>query len=341
MKNTAIKSLNELFSYILICTYIIFLYLIPYDMVKDRTEYERFVLISSDYLSNLTLLDFLFKEPIFYLLLDFLSIFLSPLHIVYTIYFFVSISFLLIIKKYSYNAFMLFLGLTILISSSVVLSIQIVALRQALSIVILIFCLRVFNSPKSIICVLFFCSLIHISFYILLVMYVLYVFCRNKFKFKITTLSYIIIISSILLGVFSLYIAFILNIKQDADYFRNEMHAGGGFFLFSLFYLIFILFYRDTFNVSNNLLDITVIGLSIFLGMYYFTPFISRMGGQFMFLSILILVSSFSYKNIILLAFSSIVMFYITYIRGDVESYIYVTSETIIKSISQSIVSIF
>ena len=327
LERSSARALNFLLAILVGAAYIFLFSQLPDEFFRDRLAYEVFIEVSGEYLSGLSLFNFIFNEPVFLCLNSFLLNFFNAstilnLYLIYIL--FVTIFFL---HKYSYNFFMFLMGLIVILSSVLLLHIELVVLRQSIATLTLLIMLNILkNNVKNVLLSVFFVSLIHSSFFIFLFFYTVYfIFLKNYSLFKSS--AYLSLLA-LTLGSSAVFFAQALGMRQG-KYLTNELSYSGAMFIVSL--LIYVYIYYVNFDEKfKNLYLFVIIGFAMYLGFYFVSVVSSRLISTVLLGLVFLLVTKFNYKNILFMLFLISVFFYDTYILKKLEnSSLYVTQDEI------------
>lgn len=290
---------------------LLFLYLyifmnIPHSFFRDRDVYIIYAEKSQDLYDAYGGMTVYANEPIFLKLNIFLSNFISSSNIVFIFLFFCLLGTLILLFKHSKNVFNFIMGMFLILFCHYAFHSQLVVLRQSISTIILLFFLTYTDNKKNIILVSFFCSFIHSSFFLITFLLILY-YTIPIYSLKIKSL--IIFLTSAFLGLFIKLIGGYLGIRQASeDHILSAVSVGGGAFLCFLIILIYFLFFIKE-EKNNNIYQFSILGLSLFLGLYFINPAAGRLMSTFILPIIFVLCSKFNMANNILIFFLLILFF--------------------------------
>jgi hypothetical protein len=250
----------------------ILIFLIPVDgSILDRANYLEYAGTSEVIiLRNISsgLLPFIVNEPIWLLINIFFNQFVQPEVTVRIIIFFASfVSCILILKSNSKHLLILFI---ILLFPNVLIK-YIIHLRQGLA--VSFFLLGWFSSKKNTRLILYFISpLIHSSFFIVLVLYILSKIVQN---IKISNeLSFILVVIFGLITSFMISnVSIFLGARQGEEYNFNIIQVSGiGFLFWTLIYIIFSL--QGKSFIKNHHFELSI--LIFYLSTYFFLDVTGR-----------------------------------------------------------------
>lgn len=292
------KVLFLLLAFIFSIAYIVISLNLPHEFFRDRGVYLVYASDSKDLYDFYNGITVYANEPLFLKINIFLNNFLLPSDVVYLYLFFclVGISFLL--YKYSKNIFMFSLGLLFIIVCNYAFHAQFVVLRQTIASVVLLYALTYIKDIRIVFLISFLCSFIHVSFFLVTILLILY---EALGKFSTNIKSIVIIVSSAVMGLFITLVGKYLGIRQATeDHIVSGVTVGGGAFLcFSVVLLYFLIIYRVD-DKTKRIYDFSILGLSIFIGLYFINPAAGRLMSTFILPIIFLLCSKFNVLNTIL-----------------------------------------
>lgn len=304
-----LKVINELLIYFFSFSYLIILLCLPNYIFKDRVTYIAYI-EQYDYFSSKTdtILEYLVNEPFFLLINYVLKDVVSSDYVPKIYVFFIILSLIICLKKYSSNFFMFLLGLICLIIIPYTFHLQLVILRQGIATVIFLLALCFLKDAKKHLIICFFVSFIHSSFFLIFI----FIFINNIFKkYKRQQRYLIIFFINILIGLFILILANRLGFRQSEELLLADSGGSGGAWL--LWSMVFVYIYIYGSKKNSNLYDYAMIGLISFLSLYFLNPIAGRLVCSFIPAIILILVFEFKYQNIIIIFLIILLYGYIVY----------------------------
>ncbi|MEL3915880.1 EpsG family protein [Aeromonas caviae] len=256
--------------------------LLPNELFRDRVSYINYAENSLDIMGRYDGLSLFTNEPLFLIINNLLSQFISPDVTPLVFVFFVSFTACYFILLKSKNIFFGILGILALLLIPQAFHMQFVVLRQALAASILVWIAYFLWDKRYFIPLVFFIGFIHSSmFMVFLFLTVDRVFIKIVSE-KIVFRSFAAIFISALASFLILPIAELLAMRQADGYESASMGgSGGNFVLYSVILLITLTQYKQRF-IHDGLYVIGVIGVSIYIGMYFFSPFAGRLITTFM-----------------------------------------------------------
>lgn len=278
----------------------VYIYLrVPNEILRDRPNY---ILYASNYeflLDERLSGSFLFNEPLFLLINQFLASFSLP-ETVPLIFVFINTTILMFLLIRNSSNFLLFiLGLLLIIFIPYVFQSQLTALRQSLAtsfFLLAFFCLK---DCRKILFISFLCSFIHSVFFLISFFYFVNFFILKNRSFEIKILINFFIMLAISLSF--ILVTNILGMRQADVYEDIDYQKGGGSFL--LFLLIFFAFYMYKKILNTDTYLFAMVGLTIFLTGYFLTPISGRLFNSFFpFVVLLLVCRGYKVNYFILLA---------------------------------------
>ena len=296
--NQIYRVIHFLLSFILIAMYIGFAISLPHEFFKDRDVYEIYASESQEIYNLYDGIIIYFNEPLFLKINILLNKFLQPSNVVYFLLLFCLMGTTLLLYKYSKNFFMFFLGILFILICNYAFHAQFVILRQTIASVIFLYALTYIKDIKIIILISFLCSFIHASFFLLTAFFIFYE-AISKFSTKIK--SIIIIFFSAILGLFITIVGKYLGVRQATeDHIVSSVNVGGGAFLCFMMILLYFLFIYKVDEKNKIIYDFSILGLSIFIGLYFISPVAGRLMSTFILPIIFLLCARFNMANSIL-----------------------------------------
>ncbi|MDF2476036.1 MAG: hypothetical protein K0S24_1519 [Sphingobacterium sp.] len=309
--------------------YAIWLYDLPALLYRDRVNYISYATYPDIYINIAKAKGYIFFEPLFLLFNKWtLGLFNNPEFSVKIFVFFITFSLCFFcFYRTRYFVFGL-LAVFFLFIQTQALGMQLVTIRQGLGMALLLLTLPSTKKEVQVFLLIAFCGLIHNSFYIFLLFYLMDWFLDNKVKVrKSIRLTYLILFGLIFSISFFVASKF-LETKQDYQDF--EYSSSGGAFLFWLSVLIYFLLFKgenETDRFSKLSYKISIVGLIIYVTGYFFTPISGRIIGTFAPFIIISLFSKFKTSDIFVFIFMVLVNFYLYY-NGAFEGFLAVPLET-------------
>ena len=109
------------------------------------------------------------------------------------------------------------------------------------------------------------------------------------------------------IGIMILPMAELLSMRQAEEYSQVELSVGGGNFILYTGVLLILLTQKRFLSEKDSIYIMTVLGLSIYLGMYFLSPFSGRLIATFIPFIILSICSFGNVRAYILLFFYVVV----------------------------------
>jgi len=320
-----IKRIKIVFYFFLGLIYAYVLTSIPHIFFKDRDNYLTIYADWFDmYFNNLvSWKTFLFTEPLFFYLNKLLYYFNDP-SLTVCVFIFINTFFICsFCFKRSQNFFLGVLLLLLIFFNPQSFALQLVTIRQGLGVVLLLLFYNRFDKRYIDYLVIFIASLIHTSFYIILLFVVFYDIMTNLMKIKTFNIKILyILILGVAVNSASLVISNALGTKQEVSSEATEVSGlmfllWGAVFVYLLFFKKYLL-EEDSLYKSYYILSL--IGLSIYLTGYFLSPIAGRIIGTFIpfiYLSILYKMRKGEILLVLMLLFINIYLFF----NGGAESF--------------------
>lgn len=250
---------------------------LPHGAFRDRDSYLIYAIDSLDIISNYSGLSVITNEPLFLLLNGFLSFFISPDSILFLFVFFITftVSFFVLIK--SNNLILGALGLILLIVIPQAFHMQLVVLRQAISASLLMWFSYLFWNRRFFLLLVFGLGFIHSSMFMVFMFLVFDKFFSLFISNKIVFRAIIITFLSAAISFIILPAAELLSMRQAEEYSQVSASVSGGNFILYLTVLLIVLTQRKKKFSHDGIYVIAVVGISIYLGMYFFSPLAGRL----------------------------------------------------------------
>ena len=292
------KVIFFLLAFILSVVYIGISLNLPHDFFRDRDVYLVYASESQDLYEFYNGITVYANEPLFLKINIFLNNFLLPSSVVYLYLLFCLVGVVFLLYRYSKNIFMFSLGLLFIIVCNYAFHAQFVVLRQSIASVILLYALTYVKDIRVVFIISFLCCFIHASFFLVTILLILY---EAIGKFSTNIKSIVIIISSAVMGLFITLVGKYLGIRQATeDHIISDVNVGGGAFLyFSVVLFYFLTMYRVD-DKTKRIYDFSILGLSIFIGLYFINPAAGRLMSTFILPIIFLFCSKFNILNTIL-----------------------------------------
>lgn len=252
MNNHSTKVLlNYFFYFISLFLIILLVNFIPDSFVWDRFNYYVFFENSTYYLDGMnSVSEYLKGEYIFHYINNYIYSFSENSFHTRTFYLtFICFCFTFFLFYNARNVFVYFVALFVSFFVLPLVHLNIVALRQALALYVFMFFFTFCNNKIINVFVLFLVSLIHNSFYYILIIYIINFFVINEkwsFKFRLFLNLTFFLVTSLLF----IIVGKILGFSQIVDVYSLYGARGvGATFLFVLFiFCLLYRFFRDDFD---------------------------------------------------------------------------------------------
>lgn len=266
MNRSTIYIYSILYKFSISAILIIFLLQIPSGLLWDRDNYLIYAEKSDEIIKSYTSIsDLIFNDYLFLKLNSFLSNFLQSEQIISFFLFVILSSMFFLISKYSVNTFTFTFTLVLNLLLVPILHFELIAIRQALATILVLFALSYLKNYKVISVIFLIASLIHSAFFLFLLLFWLDNSFFRKFDEKKRIILNFFVIFSIAFSY--LIIAKFLGLRQVDLYSSYDAPIGGGTFIICAFIFIYIYKYGST--QYNFLYYYTLQGLILFLVFYF------------------------------------------------------------------------
>lgn len=312
------RKINSYACFFLSCVYAVFMSGFPHEYFKDRENYIFKVEYSDYFLSQLPLsFKVLFSEPLFVILNDLLSNVLLAPTVIYVYVFFIAYTCSFMVMRYSDNFLMLVLGLLLIVFIPNMWSLQLGAIRQGVAASLIYWGLYLYRSDNlKLYFILFLSGLIHVGGF--LVFFVMVIHSLSKHFFPSLKSIWHVLIATVFF-VLSVALSTLLSgyaQSKHAGYFENSLNIGGGLFIFYFFMTIMVFFSNKSRVLWSNFETLGFLGVVIYLSIYFISPVSGRLLDFFVLPLLVILVSKFSFRNIVLISFMLVINFFLFFNGG-------------------------
>jgi len=272
------------FSYMLIAfLYAFALFLIPETFLRDRNWYLIYATnpeeIFNRYLNNDGIISTLFNEPFFLGLNYILKQIVNPEIIPVLLSFFISFVLVFFMLREVKGFWLKFISLLYLTFIPFCFHLQLVILRQGLPVAIFLIVMMLSKKERTPIIATFILGFIHSSFFIVFLFMLILYFIKN---IKYSSQIIIITIVSILFSASSFFVGKLLGFRQ-VDLYKDAIRSGSGLsFLLYSGLLCLILTRGEGFLKSYRYYSVAIVGLTVYLSLYFVSPFAGRLIASFM-----------------------------------------------------------
>lgn len=277
------------------------------DLFRDRDNYIIYAIKSENILDNYVGLSLFTNEPFFLLFNKFLGFIADPEIVPKIFVFFICFSLSFFIFYRCKNILIGLMGFIALLCAPQVFHLELVILRQGAAACILLWVTYLFWNSKYYLLFVFLIGFMHSSTFIIFSflladkMFSLYI--TNKIYYRCLMLFFL----SMGIGIIILPMAELLSMRQAEEYSQAELSVGGGNFILYAGVLLMLLTQKRVLSENDSIYIIAVLGLSIYLGMYFFSPFSGRLIATFIPFIIFALCSFANARAYMLLLFYIIV----------------------------------
>ncbi|MGI2180844.1 EpsG family protein [Shewanella oncorhynchi] len=279
-----ISSRKIKFLFFIFCSAILafLLTLLPNEYFRDRESYIVYAKNSLNIMERYDGIALFTNEPLFLLLNSALAFFLDaeivPLFFVFFIAF--TVSYFIFIR--SRNVLLTALGFMALALVPQSFHMLLVVLRQAFTAVLLMWVIYYFWQSRFFLLLAFLLGFIHSSAFIVFAFLSIdKVFSSLISKDILLRVVFFILISA-LVSFLIMPLAEVLALRQAAEYQDEVGGGGGGNFILYMVVLLVTLSQRRKVHVEDGFYVVGVVGISVYIGMYFFSPFAGRLITSFL-----------------------------------------------------------
>ncbi|MCA2470689.1 EpsG family protein, partial [Vibrio alginolyticus] len=180
------------------------------------------------------------------------------------------------------NALVCFLGFLALLFIPQAFHMQLVVLRQAFAASMMMWAILFLGHKRYFKLIIFLLGFIHSSMFIVFFFVVADSFFKQLVSEEIILRSLFLFTISIGISLLILPVAQLLALRQATEYSSTITGVGGGNFVLFSGILIMILTQYKRIYLNDGHYVIAILGLSIYLGMYFFSPFAGRLMVSFL-----------------------------------------------------------
>tara|TARA_R110001583_G_scaffold14763_2_gene61567 strand:+ start:591 stop:1586 length:996 start_codon:yes stop_codon:yes gene_type:complete len=275
--------------------------LLPNEYFRDRENYIVYAIDSLNIMGRYDGIALVTNEPIFLLLNTILSFFFEPNAVPLVFVFFIAFTisyFVFIRSKNILFVFLGFLAITLIPQSFHML---LIVLRQAFAASLLMWVAYYFWQSRLFLPLVFCLGFIHSSNFIVFAFFVIDKLFSIFISKNINARILFIIFVSGFISFMIMPLAEVLALRQATEYDNAKSGGGGGNFILYTIFLSIVLTQNKQRFVDDGLYVIAVLGIAIYLGMYFLSPFAGRLITTFI-PFIICLMCFFGNKRALLLA---------------------------------------
>ncbi|MFB2733544.1 EpsG family protein [Shewanella mangrovisoli] len=256
--------------------------LLPNEYFRDRANYIIYAKDSLNIMERYDGIALITNEPLFLLLNNMLSFIFDaemvPLFFVYFIGF--SVSYFIFIR--SRNILLTVLGFMALVLVPQSFHMLLVVLRQAFTATVLMWLIYYFWQSKYFLLLVFLLGFIHSSAFIVFAFLAIdKLFSLLISKNILHRVCFVILISSVV-SFFIMPLAEVLALRQATQYQDEVNGGGGGNFILYMSVLLVTLSQRKKIHTEDGFYVVALVGISVYVGMYFFSPFAGRLVTSFL-----------------------------------------------------------
>ncbi|WP_160054014.1 EpsG family protein [Shewanella litoralis] len=293
----------KIFFYLFFSSFFAFLLtLFPNEYFRDRENYVVYAIDSLNIMARYDGIALLTNEPLFLLLNSILSFFLKPDAVPLVFVFFIAFTVSYFVFVRSKNLLFLIFGFLAILLIPQSFHMLLIVLRQAFTASLLMWVAYFFWQSKWFLPLVFVLGFIHSSSFIVFAFFTIdklfSVFISKDINARVV---FIIFISG-LVSFMIMPLAEVLALRQATEYDNAKSGGGGGNFILYVILLITILTQSKQRFAGDGIYVIGVLGIGIYLGMYFLSPFAGRLITTFI-PFVICLICFFGNKRALLLAF--------------------------------------
>ncbi|WP_318435735.1 EpsG family protein [Photobacterium leiognathi] len=301
------KKTRTIFILIVSIIFAFLLTLLPNEYFRDRVNYILYAKNALDIMSSYNDFSIYTNEPLFLLLNNFLSLFFDNDSVPLFFVFFSSFTFSYFILIRSKSYLFAILGFLALIFVPQSFHMLLVTLRQAFTAALLMWIVYYFWSSRFFLFLVFCLGFIHSSGFIIFA----FLFLDKVFSSFVSKDIYIRVVFLVIISVFISFsilpLANILELRQSNEYKNVIINVGGGNFIIYTLVLLITLTQRKKLFVNDGFYIVAIVGISVYIGMYFFSPFSGRLIISFMPFIICLMCFFGNIKSLLLLIFFVII----------------------------------
>lgn len=271
------RKLKKLFFVFCSLLFAFLLTLLPNEYFRDRANYIIYAKDSLNIMERYDGIALITNEPLFLLLNNTLSFIFDaemvPLFFVYFIGF--SVSYFIFTR--SRNVMLAVLGFMALVLVPQSFHMLLVVLRQAFTATVFMWLIYYFWQSKYFLLLVFLLGFIHSSAFIVFAFLTIdKLFSLLISKNILHRVCFVILISSVV-SFFIMPFAEVLELRQATQYQDEVNGGGGGNFILYMFVLLVTLSQRKKIHTEDGFYVVALVGISVYVGMYFFSPFAGRL----------------------------------------------------------------
>lgn len=266
-------------------TFAFLLTLLPNEYFRDRANYIIYAKDSLNIMERYDGIALFTNEPLFLLLNSALSYIFDAetVPLVYVFFIGFTVSFFVFIK--SRNILLTVLGFMALILVPQSFHMLLVILRQAFSAALLVWIIYYFWQSRFFLLLVFCLGFIHSSSFIVFAFLSIdKIFSSFISKDIIRRVVFLILISA-MISFLIMPMAEMLALRQSTEYQETVSGGGGGGggnFILYISILLVILSQRKKIHAEDGFYVVALLGVSVYVGMYFFSPFAGRLITSFL-----------------------------------------------------------
>lgn len=276
--------------------------LMPNEYIRDRANYIIYAKESLNIIERYDGIALFTNEPLFLLLNNVFSFFFDaeivPLIFVSFIGF--TVSYFIFIR--SKSVLLTALGFMALIFVPQSFHMLLVVLRQAFTATLLMWCIYYFWHSRCFLVLVFLLGFVHSSGFIVFAFLSIDKTFSSLISQSILLRVIFFILISAMISFMIIPLAEVLLLRQATEYQDAVSGGGGGNFILYMSVLLVTLSQRKKIHADDGFYVVALVGVSVYIGMYFFSPFAGRLITSFLPLIICLMCMFGNARSYLLLA---------------------------------------
>ena len=297
-------------SYSILLIYIFILWHLPNDWFRDRDVYLIYAKNYDTFLKNDDPLKQFVNEPLFSQIASLFSN--QPEFFPICMSIFIALTYFILVIKKSKNIITFFLATLLLLFNTFLIFPQLFQQRQGLATALFLIIFFGVKKQKNRIILSCILPFIHVVFFIITPIYIIYeTYLQHKDFKKIILYT---ALTTIIFSMLSISLMYLIGFRQADIYNTLNESRGGGSFILHLALLIYIYFLGNRYD--QRLLGWVFIGLTFYIFSYFIFPPSGRLFSSFYPFLLIYLISRSKIQDILVLFFMSIIFTYLFFSSG-------------------------
>lgn len=271
------RKLKTLFFVFCSALFAFLLTLSPNEYFRDRANYIIYAQDSLNIMERYDGIALFTNEPLFLLLNNALSFVfdVEVVPLVFVAFIGFTVSYFIFVR--SRNVLLTALGLMALVLVPQSFHLLLVVLRQALVATLLMWVIYFFWRSKYFLLLVFLLGFIHSSAFIVFSFLAIdKLFSSTISKNILHRVCFFIVISAVV-SFLIMPLAELLALRQSTEYQDAVSGGGGGNFILYMSILLVTLSQRKKIHMEDGFYVVALVGISVYVGMYFFSPFAGRL----------------------------------------------------------------